>query len=243
MTLSSHLRLSCPFVGTVVLAAVGLTATPSHAGLLGVHPTTLRVQVFNDFDSGTFLLDGDDLKNGDFSYVRGPDNPFTGGSETWNVEWDLLASPSFDPDASLQGGFVVRNNASITLEFDLWLTMPLLGDAGPEMFFGSAGLTVEGGVLRQHGSVWEALIDDAVAGQLFTGNPYILDGTNGTNDDNGSIFGEHGGATDSISIHLSFDLTAGADMTATFGFGMLPAPSALALLGLGGLFGRRRRRD
>ena len=221
--------------------AVALLAGSAEAGYAGVHPTTMQVQVSDGFDSGMFLPDGVDLGNGDYQYVRGPDDPFTGGTETWNMEWDLLASPGFDPDASIQGALVVRNFADIAQSFDIMIMVPLLGGTGPNDFFGSAALTVENGTLSGD-PVWQALIDGTPIAELFTNN-YVLDGTGGTNDDNGFVIGSHGGAMDSIVVRFSFELSANTDMTATFGFGILPGPSALAFLGVGALLGGRRRRQ
>jgi uncharacterized protein (TIGR03382 family) len=220
--------------------AVALMASSAHAGYAGVHPTTMHVQVSDGFDSGVFLLDGSDLGNGDYQYVRDAGDPFTGGSGTWNMEWDLLASPAFDPDASVQGALVVRNFADVARAFDITVTVPLLGAAGPEQYFGSAALTVENGTLSGD-PVWRALIDGATVAELFTNN-YVLDGTGGTNDDNGFVMGNHGGAVDSIGVRFTFELSPHTDMTASFGFGILPGPSSLALLGLGALAGGRRRR-
>jgi hypothetical protein len=219
--------------------AVALMVSSAHAGYAGVHPTSMRVQVSDGFDSGEFLLDGNDLGNGDFQYIRGSDDPFTGGTETWNMEWDLLASPAFDPDASIQGALVVRNFADVARSFDILIDMPLIGSSGPGDYFGSAAITVENGMLSGD-PVWQALIDGSTIAELFTDN-YVLDGTGGTNDDNGFVMGSHGGATDSISVRFTFELSPNTDMTATFGFG-LPGPSGLALLGVGAVLGGRRRR-
>ena len=234
---SARLSRTSLCVGIAAFVA-SVPLTSAEAGFSGVHPTTLRV-VVDGFDSGEFLLDGVDLGNGDYQYVE---DDFTGGEGDWNMEWDLLASPSFDPDASLQGGFVVRNTGDSDLSFDILLTTPLLGGSDGGDYFGSAALTIENGVLSSDGALWQGLIDGATTAELFTGD-YVLDGTETTNDDNDFTMGGYGSAAETIGVRLTFDLTAGGDMTTTFGWGITstPAPSALALLGLGAMFGRRRR--
>ena len=47
----------------------------------------------------------------------------------------------------------------------------------------------------------------------------------------------------SIGIRLDFDLTPGETVTFNGAFAFVPAPGCLALLGLAGLTGSRRRRD
>ena len=220
--------------------AVALLVSSADAGFAGVHPTTMNVQVSDGFNSGDFLLDGVDLGNDQYQYVRDNSDPFTGGSGTWNMEWDLLAAPAYDPAASILGGTVVRNFADVARSFDITITVPLLGEAGPNDYFGSAALTINNGTLSGD-PVWRALIDGAPVAELFTDN-YVLDGTGGTNDDNGFVMGDYGSAIDSIGVRFTFELSANADMTATFGFGITPGPSSLALLGLGALLGGRRRR-
>jgi MYXO-CTERM domain-containing protein len=112
------------------------------------------------------------------------------------------------------------------------------------MYFGSAAITIEGGTISTEDgdSLWEGLVDGAPVATIFDG-PYSLFGA-GTADDSDFVSGGHGGASDSIGIHLSFSLSPDADMTITTGWGILqgaPAPGALALLGLAGIRGSRRR--
>ena len=66
---------------------MGLCASSAMGGF--VHPTTMHVQVSDGFDSGVFLPDGTDEGDGVFNYRRGPEDPYSGGSGEWNMEWDF----------------------------------------------------------------------------------------------------------------------------------------------------------
>lgn len=228
-------------VGGVALA-VAVCAAPASAGFVGVHPTEMQIISSDGYDSGVFAPAGTDEGNNVFNYQA---LGFTGDNpDNWNMDWDFNAAPAYDPGAGINGNFVIRNTSDMDLDFEIVITMPLLSGSDPgNAYFGSAGITIEHGSVsaRDGDSLWQGLIDGAVQDSLFD-DPYELM-TDATDDDNAATGGVHGGAADSIGIRISLTLSAGGDFTMTSGFGITPAPGALAMLGLAGIAGRRRRRS
>jgi len=226
-------------VGGVALAVAVCTA-PASAGFVGVHPTEMQIISSDGYDSGVFAPDGTDEGNNVFNYQA---LGFTGDNpDNWNMDWNFNAAPAYDPGAAINGNFVIRNTSDMDLDFEIVITMPLLAAGANGDYFGSAGLTIEHGSVkaRDGDSIWQGLIDGAVQDSLFA-DPYELM-SDATDDDNAGTAGTYDSAQDSIGIRISLTLSKGADFTMTSGFGIVPAPGALALFGLAAVARRRRRR-
>ena len=120
---------------------------------------------------------------------------------------------------------------------------------GPAERFGSVGFVLSGidGLAGTPGagqSMWEALTDGTEVASLFD-HPSELSFTGpGTTSSSANLpAGSVGDVATSIGVNLNFTLSPGETLGITGNFTIAPAPGALALLGIAGLAGRRRRRD
>lgn len=192
---------------------------------------------------------------------------FTGGEfgSGWGINWEMLASTA--TAQSLLANFTVMNLSSETQTFTLFITdsvAEIYGDgslvggsvAGTYTDLNANGVSissVDGGAIYTafvdateidpfDGTVVGSLLDDASGSAgLFQS------GTFGE-----SAFGDFpvlpgqsiGGADTNYGFAIEFTLSAGdtAGFTASMAIAT-PAPGAVALLGVSGLIGRRRRRS
>ncbi len=154
------------------------------------------------------------------------------------------------PDPLLSLGITMTNSTLETINIMVEALLPI-DPALTEgtVIDGSAafGLTTtkDGGTLASvmGGPAWQAFIDGAAVQDLHVGmdvhNPSL--GSSGVDQDFGPVAGP-AQALDSISIKVTFSLTAGASMSLTSVFNVVPAPAGLAVVAAGCLVGRRRRR-
>jgi hypothetical protein len=160
-----------------------------------------------------------------------------------------------DPDPQLSGNLAVSNPALPVVSIVLVITLPIAPALPlPTQMLGSAavGLTTDagGGTLGivPGVPVWQGLIDGSpVAGtELLTGSlPLSLPGLGSTGaNGNFGIPAMIGGppALASIGIKIAFSLTQFDQASMTSTFRVIPGPGALAVLGIGVLGLRRRRR-
>jgi len=236
-------RLKGLCAGLVVTAGVTTTAS----GFL-VPDLELSVQVNGDAP----ILPahgGTDLGGGAFNYSGElKEDPLF---PDWIVTWDFNANLA-ESFASIGSGLTIDNLSNETLEFVILLTVPLDHAYSPQVQYGgSAGFTIVGtgggeiATLGMGQSLWEAQLDGVEVGSLFDhpgGTGFTGSGSSSTS---GNLTpGVFGPVLDSIGIQLNFSLTPDDSVTVTGIFGMseIPGPSTMALLGLGAVIGRRRRR-
>ncbi|MCA9292028.1 MAG: hypothetical protein KDA25_12930 [Phycisphaerales bacterium] len=199
--------------------------------------------VVNQFNPG-----GSDVGGGLFNYQG---QLIDGGGE-WQLSWNLNAKP----DPLLSGNIAVENFTNATHTFALTILLPTIAIPDGTFIGGSvaAGLTTDanGGTLSTVGNnpLWTALMD-GVAVESLLDAPFSL-----TNPGIGSMgdqesFGLGVGGPEQpgpalvgqMGIRIEFSLTGGDQFTATSVFAVVvPAPAALAMFGVAGLVGRRRRR-
>lgn len=151
--------------------------------------------------------------------------------------------------------FGLTNNTGADDTFTVVASVPLLQALANTSVTGSVegGLTdadfANGATLTSNGlnPIYSGLVDGGSALDLLTGgfSTSIGFGSTTIGPDNGAAAGPAIAMTD-IGIVITFDLTAGdsANFTAEFTIigDKIPAPGALALFGLAGLAGTRRRR-
>ncbi|MCP3979025.1 MAG: hypothetical protein GY716_06790 [bacterium] len=167
----------------------------------------------------------------------------------WQANWTV----TYDVDPIVDLNFSVTNNTGGTETFIITADLPLLqtisggssvnGDFGGFVLDGAAGSP---GFIQVTGDpVYTGLVDGLNA--LTLGSSFDFQSNNGVDFlpvlSSGALTGPEN-ASSSIGIMLVFTLTDGDTITinSSFEIQALPAPGALALLGLAGLCGRRRRR-
>ena len=188
-----------------------------------------------------------------------PSTPLGGGNFNYqgdlndvgfSLGWDL----NVGTDPFVSGNIVITNTGFFTTVYSLTITLPTTTNVST-LIGGSVagGLTTDtaGGALTDAGGpVWSALIDNNVVATMLN-NPFSvsLPGAGSA-----GIGPESFGApipslpapavASSIGIRLTFSLTPGdqASFTSVFVVKPIPAPAGLALLGVAGLLGGRRRR-
>lgn len=178
----------------------------------------------------------------------------------WAINWNSTSDP--DPSvgsALLISGLTIENNMADLgpgtnhLQFVLQLTLPVYASNLPATVVGNAGMTLNitpgsPGILTTVGnnSIWNAQINGATVGSLY--NPgFVLGGSSGpatasTNPGQQIAPFNFNNPINTIGIRIVFDLTPGETVTFNDTFQFIPTPGALALLGLAGLAGGRRRR-
>ena len=204
---------------------------------------------------------GVDIGNGLFNFV----GSFSDIFGYFTVEWSLIVSPSTTFGTSLiTGNYTVENHTDSTHDFAVTVTLPVAPAPGAQLMGGALTIALQansdGGAIRSipddagnpngPGSpVWQAQIDGVGVQDLFQHQFELsITGAGGivTSDNFGTpIPGAPAPAVlGSIGIKTEFSLTSldQATLTSSFQVTVIPAPGGLAMLGIGLLSGRRRRR-
>jgi len=166
------------------------------------------------------------------------------------MSWDMLVNP----DPFIIANIVYTNVSSGTQNVTLEFVFPI-GMAMPSTLIGgsvSGSLTDGNGdgatfASLGGGSAYQALADGSVAASMLTGVS-VNAGVFGSSLIGPESFGtpipsqSYGAINTDMAIRYEFSLTAGDSVSLAGSFVAVPAPGALAILGLAGLVGRRRRR-
>lgn len=209
-------------------------------------------------DSGsfgkTFVLNPTSVSAGGVGTYAGS---VTGGTSTWNLNYNLSAASGADA-ATQSGTFSISNLSGAEKTYFIRLTLPTAA-AGTltGLFNGSLAATLitsGAGYFRSVTSapVWVGSTDAVTVGSLFTSPVNVVRNSSGATSIGTQSFG--GGAPSApapvfgsnIAINLSFILSANATVSFSSALGgvsvPIPAPGALALLGVASLGLQRRRR-
>lgn len=223
---------------TAAVVSLGLVVSTADAG---VAPDLEFKWLVNGVDN-SFNPDGSPVGGGTYNY----DDSLV--DLDYTLSWDI----NVNPDPFVSGNIVITNTSAFTQEFDLTIILGSSDQFDATKMTGSVsgGMTADadGGTLSslQGSPVWSALIDGAPTVSFFD-DPFSVsaDPFNSANVGVGNFSDLDGpGLQDTIAIRLAFSLTAGeqASFTSNFFVTNAPAPAGLAMLAVGGLIGRRRRR-
>jgi hypothetical protein len=189
---------------------------------------------------------------------------YSGNISLWGFQssFDLSTNSKAATGNNAFGGFFTLKNTTATVQqfiIDMTITNdPFTGNA---LAGGSvAGVLLggpDGGVLQGVGNapVWQAIINrdsgSTAIASLMNGNPFsVSTGANQSGSIAREFFGNNpqipsqpiGPLGSSRTIRLQFTLNGGSQVSLSTAFVVqVPAPGAIALLGLSGLVGRRRR--
>ena len=176
----------------------------------------------------------------------------------WSFGWDFNASNMADFQTSfVSGNFVLINTGDTARDFSISLTLPVLVSGAKNTLYGGsvAGSIIgdaDGGSFSTIGSapVWAATTNGVSIANLLvapvsvTANPFQAASVGSAS------FGEpipsSWGPNLSTNLAITFTFRLGAGDSAAFTsvlVAQVPAPGAVALLGVAGLLARRRRRD
>lgn len=247
-------------VAGVLVAAASIDFQSASAGPIPV----LQMDLAYD-GASPFLWNmnpsGVDIGNGLFNFV----GSFSDLAGNFTIEWNLIVSPSTTFGTSLiTGNYTVENHTGSTHDFAVTVTLPVAPAPGAQLMGGTATIALQansdGGAITSipdnpknpNGSglpVWQAQIDSVGVHDLFQ-HPFDLSTTGpgglATSDNFGTpIPGAPAPAVlGSIGIKTEFSLTSldQATLTSSFQVTVIPAPGGLALLAVGLLSGRGRRR-
>lgn len=236
----------------LALAASSASADTSLVPDLMVRVGTLTSDYnFNAKDAGNSWSNG----NSTFGYSGSVSSPFDGAG--FAVSWGLLVNP----DPFIVGNIVVTNTSASTQTFFLDVALPIGMPLASTLIGGSitgtvTDLTGDGATVSATGdsdAIYRALTDvdggfnGTLAGSLLVGASATTGAFQSTTigpDTFGSPIPSqpYGAVNTNIAIRLAFTLTAGDSASFTSLFVVVPAPgAAVAMIGLMGVGGRRRR--
>lgn len=230
------------------LAAVAALSVSAFA--MAGNPPLVSIDVTVDGNNTPFAPGGTNTATtGVYNYIGSGIG--AGHITTWNFNATNSAETS---PAFVSGNFTFTNTSALIQVYDVLVTL-FTSPAGPSSLIGGSvagGLTAneDGGVLSTlpQTPLWTAYIDGNAQASLIpfgvaAAGPFDS-ATLGSDAFGIPIPSQPGPALGStMQIRLQFALTPGdqASFTSVFVLQVVPAPAGLALLGLAGLTGRRRR--
>lgn len=241
--MSFSIRSVSQFAGLAVLATVAITGS-ANAG------NGLSIQFSVDNGAPAIFNPSGSDQGSYFNYAG-----FESDLSTYTLGYDINADA--EPAVNfLNGNIVIQNIDVVAHTYSITFILPISAIRPGSLLGGSVagGLTTDfdGGSLSTvgQGPVWSALINGNVVATLLDGPASWGKAGAGSVDIPGESFGDPipslpgPAVSGSIAVNLTFTLTAGdqASFTSIFVVESIPAPATLALLGLAGFVGGRRRR-
>ncbi len=203
--------------------------------------------------------------NGNFAGSLAPVGTYNPLQDWWNYQGfatDFASGVTLnfnlngDPDPLISGNLTVENPFLPTVDVVLQVLLPIAPQLtnGSEMQGSAAiGLTTDsgGGSISSINNVplWQGLIDGAPVGpsaSMFF-DPFVLQNAGLGSSSSSANFGLPNAIAgpdvlNNIGIEIAFALTQNDQASITSVFNVVPAPGAIALLGVAALMTRRRRR-
>jgi hypothetical protein len=234
--------------GSLAIAASALAAAATNLAAAGGPDVTLDVTVNGSAQSQN--LSGTATS---FPSVFNYQGSLLDAGGAWLLNWDFNASNQ--ANAGLQaftaGNYVIQNLSAEAIEVELTITLPV-ALVGSTVYGGSVsgGLTTSGPGFIQDldGPVWTGatggttiatLFDSLNVAQTDPGSSSL--GFESFGDPIPSLPGPDLGSDLSVTLKFLLGANSSASFTSVF-VARVPAPGALALLGLGGLSALSRRR-
>jgi hypothetical protein len=238
--------IRCGVRGLLATAALAAATTMS-ASSAASPPVTLDVTA--DFSNQVLTLSGAVTASPNVFNYQG--NLLDAGGD-WLLSWNFNASNT-GPQAFTAGNYVIQNLSSNDITFEIRVSLPTALAGTPWLYGGSVsgGLTTQGaGSISSVGSaLWTASSGTNQIGTLFN-DPFSVVRTEAGSSSLGfesfgnpipSLPGPDLGSDLSITLKFILSGNSSASFTSVF-VALVPAPGAVALLGLGGLLGASRRR-
>lgn len=267
-----HMKCSSLFTVCGLAVGALALAAPTHANPIVNFDVTVLGGLGGPFSTSWSQVGVPTATPGVFNFNQ-TNSPFptglNGPDNQWSVSvWDFAADD--DPagagaaaGARLGAAFTVTNNLPETgnpadnhLYFSIYINMNVYTAAQPTSFFGSGGMTLtapggSGGfnqITAVGGPIWNYRVNGADVASLYPAGFNLGLSGPGTNSTSANLSPAQtaplaGLVPTNIGIRLDFDLTPGETVTFNGVFAYIPAPGGLALLGLAGLLGARRRRN
>ena len=224
-------------------------AVSSHA-IAGFTPGGVSFAVTSSAGSANASFSGAQISSDSWSWTG---NWAANGA---SVSWNAVPATWNGTTMSLGGNFVIRNSTASTQFFLIDISLPGSFSAGTEWRVGGSAalsmvnLSPDVGRLFAQGPLWSAVFDSTTVGSLFsnasaTVDPFFaatLPSQSFGNPIPGQTF--FGGVSSAARIRVGLNMTAGMEATITSAFAaqFIPAPGAMAVLGLATFAGSRRRR-
>jgi len=181
------------------------------------------------------------------------------GGQPFQFAWDMVANPN--GTSGLAGGgpvgaFLIANtlytntsmnSQTVTITITQALDMPMSSTLVGGSVSGSLTAGSMGGGASSDGFLYQALADGGFVAGLLN-NLGVSAGAFGSAAFGPESFGQpipsqpFGAINDTIGVQYSFSLSGGASLALTGSFTAIPAPGAIALLGMAALAGTSRRR-
>jgi hypothetical protein len=253
--------IAAPTLAGPIAPDVTVAWTVSEAD--GTSPTN------GSLSTGDFGMTVTNVGGTNFNYV-GADNSFSPEwGLSWDFNGNGV--PTSTTPASIGSVFTITNDTETrdeqnniivpgrVLRYSILVTMALNNNIGGDaLYAGSGGFTLTGLgddpndpdpfvrnaalVTVPGSSLWSAQINGSEVANLWP-DLFGIAATGGSiSISDGLTPGVSPGGAQTLGVKLEFLLTPGDSVTTSGIFAAIPAPSALALLGVGGLLGGRRRR-
>lgn len=217
----------------------------------------LSIKFDVDGNKSSILQEGTLTPFNDYSYAGSVGDGFP--NATWVVGWDLVSKSS--STSFVTNGFTIGNLSPTTKRFNITLeipnTLPSGGGGIPSWeFFGNLGGTLTSNtgaasILSSYGlnPLWQGLrggTSPGVNSELLRGFIFSTPGATTAPIPMAQItkYTVVGGVGTSLGYQFQFELSGGstASFAGNWSAALVPAPSALALVGLSGVNLLRRRR-
>lgn len=259
------MRINCARLSSLVLAGVAAAALTNATFAQNPPFDPSEMWYFDvagdSLDAGAFYQPDGWYSNDDGTWTFYKDE-FFGPDARWTAAWEVVYGGGSAGVVGAGGGsvdaeLVFTNNSPGFVRVEVLVNVPVDAIAGSSIMSGGVGATVTnndafGGDAEIRNSmalgfeepIYNGLIDGASAQTLWTsGYSLMAIGGAASASDSDSFAGVAGpSVAGTIGVHLVVDISPFDSTTVSGIFTVIPGPAGLAVLGIAGLLGGRRRR-